>query len=84
LGAVNQQLKNYHEAIDAYDMAIANDETDVVSYVYKGESQILMGNIEAGINDLETVVRITEENPGSQFDAWIKRSKHLLRLHKPF
>ena len=41
LGAVNQQLKDYQEAIAAYDMAIANDEFDVVSYVYRGESQLL-------------------------------------------
>ena len=44
LGAVNQQLKDYPEAIAAYDRAIANDEADVVSVVYRGESQILMGS----------------------------------------
>lgn len=80
LGAVNQQLKDYAKAIAAYDMAIANDETDIVSYVYRGESQILSGNVEAAIEDFEEVLRIGADYP--QFEAWVKRSELLLRLHK--
>lgn len=80
LGAVNQQMKNYAEAIAAYDMAVANDETDVVSYHYRGESQILSGNVEAGLRDLEEVVKIGARYP--KWEAWVKRAKLLLRLHK--
>lgn len=77
---MNQQLKHYAEAIDAYDMAIANDETDVVSYVYRAESQILSGNIEAALKDFEKVLKIGAED--SQTDPWVKRSKLLISLHK--
>lgn len=81
LGAVNQQLEDYEEAIAAYDVAIANDETDVVSYVYRGESQILSGNVEAAIEDFEKVLQIGADYPG--FELWAKRSELLLRVHKP-
>lgn len=80
LGAVNQQMKNYTEALAAYDMAIANDEYDVVSYVYRAESQILSGNMEDGLRDLDQVVKIGATIP--QWEPWVKRAKLLLRLHK--
>ncbi len=80
LGAVNQQRKDYLEAIAAYDMAIANDESDVVSYVYRGESHILSENLEAGLTDLETVLGIGAEFP--QFAPWVQRSELLLSIHK--
>jgi type III secretion system low calcium response chaperone LcrH/SycD len=79
LGAVNQQMKDYAEAIAAYDMAIANDESDVVSYVYRGESQILSGNVEAGLGDLDRVLQIGGDYP--QFAAWVERSRLLIGLH---
>ena len=79
LGAVNQQMKDYAEAIAAYDMAIANDEADVVSYVYRGESQILSGNVEAGLEDLNRVLQIGSEYP--QFGPWVQRSELLIGLH---
>lgn len=80
LGAVNQQLKDYGEAIASYDMAIANDERDVISYVYRGESHILSGNLPAGLQDLQQVVRIGGEFP--EFGAWVQRSRLLLGLHQ--
>ena len=80
LGAVNQQLKDYAEAIAAYDMAVANDESDVVSYVYRGESQILSGNVKAGLLDLNKVVQIGGNFP--EYAAWVKRSDLLLRIHR--
>jgi type III secretion system low calcium response chaperone LcrH/SycD len=79
LGAVNQQMKDYVEAIAAYDMAIANDENDVVSYVYRGESQILSSNVEAGLKDLDKVLQIGSQYP--QFAPWVQRSELLIRLH---
>jgi len=82
LGATNQQLKDYSEAIAAYDMAIANDELDVVSYVYRGESQILSGNVEAAIKDFEEVPKIGAKYPDPQFEPWVQRSELLLRVHK--
>ena len=81
LGAVNQQMKDYVEAIAAYDMAIANDELDVVSYVYRGESQILSGNADTGLEDLHRVLQIGNAYP--EFGAWVQRSELLLSLHHP-
>jgi type III secretion system low calcium response chaperone LcrH/SycD len=80
LGAVNQQLKDYPQAIAAYDMAIANDESDVVSYVYRGESQILSGDVQAGLQDFEQVLSIGADVP--QHQPWVQRSKLLLRVHR--
>jgi len=80
LGAVNQQLKDYSEAIAAYDMAIANDEYDVVSYVYRGESQILSRNVEAGLEDLQMVLQIGGNHP--EYLPWVQRAELLLSLHR--
>ncbi len=82
LGAVNQQMKEYTEAIAAYDMAIANDEEDIVSYVYRAESQILSRNVEGGLRDLEKVVEIGATIP--EWEPWEKRAKLLLGLHRQF
>ncbi|MFX0197420.1 MAG: SycD/LcrH family type III secretion system chaperone [Candidatus Hodarchaeota archaeon] len=82
LGAANQQMQDYAEAIAAYDMAIANDEKDVKSYVYRAESQILSGNVEAGIKDLEEVLMIAKKDPDPQFHPWVERCELLLSLHK--
>ena len=82
LGAVNQQMKDYAEAIAAYEMAIANDESDVVSYVYRGESQILSGNPEVGLQDLDRVLEVGLEFP--EYAAWVQRSELLLGLHRGF
>lgn len=80
LGAVNQQIKNCPEAIAAYDMAIANDETDIVSYVYRAESQILSGNINKGIKDLQDAIDLGISYP--QHFAWMNRAQFLLNIHK--
>lgn len=80
LGAANQQMKNYADAIAAYDMAIANDETDIVSYVYRAESKILSGSPGASLADLEKAVKIGVKD--QQSEAWVKRAKLLLRVHK--
>ena len=77
---MNQQLKDYGEAIASYDMAIANDERDVVSFVYRGESHILSGNIQAGLKDLDSVIAVGGAYP--EFGAWVQRSTLLLSLHR--
>jgi len=77
-----RELREYAEAVTAYDIAIANDEQDVVSYVYRGESEILMGSIEASLRDFEEVLRIGEEGGNPQLEPWVKRSKLLLGIHK--
>ena len=79
LGAVSQQIKEYPDAIAAYDMAIANDPNDVVSYVYRGECQILSGNGEAGMDDLKKVLEVGTQYP--EYHPWVQRSELLLRLH---
>lgn len=80
LGAVNQQLKEYGEAIASYDMAIANDERDAVSYVYRGESHILSGNIDAGLRDLDHVMEIGQTQ--IELSPWVQRSQLLISLHR--
>lgn len=79
LGAVNQQMRNYAEAIAAYDRAIANDETDLVSHVYRGESQILSGDIESATEGLGEALNIGVQDPGSK--RWHERARLLLSLH---
>lgn len=80
LGAVNQQLKDYTEAIAAYDMAVANDENDVVSYVYRGESQILSGNVDPGLVDLKKVLELAPAHPEAA--QWVQRAELLLKLQE--
>ncbi|MHA1950048.1 MAG: tetratricopeptide repeat protein [Candidatus Thorarchaeota archaeon] len=80
LGAVNQQMKDYAEAISAYDMATEKDDTDVVSYLYRAESQILSGNDKSGVSDLKKVVKIGSKLP--DMEPWVKRAKLLLKIHK--
>ena len=79
LGAVNQQLKDYPEAIAAYDMAIINDEADIVSHIYRGETEILSGNVKAGMTDFEAVREIGNEYP--EYTAWVERAQLLLEVH---
>jgi len=80
LGAVNQQLKDYQEAISAYDMAVANDESDVVSYVYRGESKILSGQVEPGLQDLKKVIELAPMHPEAA--QWVQRAELLIRLQQ--
>lgn len=80
LGAVNQQLKDYSEAISAYDMAIANDDSDMVSYVYRGESKILLGHSEDGLQDLSKVVEMAPYHPEAL--QWVQRAQLLIRLQR--
>lgn len=79
LGAVNQQLQIYPEAIVGYDMAVATDEADIVSYVYRGESKILSGKIPEGIEDLKAAASIGAQSP--EFAAWVVRASMLVELH---
>jgi type III secretion system low calcium response chaperone LcrH/SycD len=79
LGAVNQQMKDYEEAIASYDMALSNDDMDIVSYVYRGESYILAGNKKSGIQDLKTVIDMGSQHP--QFEPWIQRAHLLYKIH---
>jgi len=81
LGAVNQQIKDYEEAVTAYDMAIANDPGDVVSYVYRSESKMLSGKKEEGLTELLKVIEIGGDNP--QYLAWVQRARLLISLNKP-
>ena len=80
LGAVNQQLKDYQDAVAAYDMAVANDERDVVSYVYRGECYILSGQPQTGLDDLDKVLALGATAP--EHAAWVQRAQLLLKLHR--
>lgn len=80
LGAVNQQMKKYDEAIGSYDKAIANDSMELISYIYRAETKILSGNQEAGISDLNQAIKI---GTGQQkWNIWVNRAKLLLNKHK--
>jgi type III secretion system low calcium response chaperone LcrH/SycD len=80
LGAVKQQKRDYKDAIAAYDMAIANDERDVISYVYRAESKILSEHIEEGLQDLQMVEKIGKENTQSM--PWVDRARLIIKCHK--
>lgn len=79
LGAVNQQIKIYDEAIKAYSMAITNDKSDIVSYVYRAESKILSGIVEDALEDFKKVLKIGEADKNN---PWIIRSKLILSIYK--
>jgi tetratricopeptide (TPR) repeat protein len=80
LAATYQVIKEYPEAIDAYNMAIENDEADIVSYVYRAESHIISGNISAGVGDLEKAITFGAGIPAQS--PFVKRAERLLRIHK--
>jgi tetratricopeptide (TPR) repeat protein len=77
-GAANQALKNFPEAIFAYNMAITNDANDVISYTYRGEVHIITGKEEEGISDLKNAVLICKNKPF--FQRWEIRAKTLLSV----
>ncbi|MFW9930811.1 MAG: tetratricopeptide repeat protein [Candidatus Thorarchaeota archaeon] len=79
LGAINQQLGSYSEAITAYEMAISFDPNDVVSYVYMAECKILLGSIDQAIDDLNRVIKMPHLNSNN---PWFIRSSFLLKIHK--
>lgn len=82
LGAANQQLKDYAEAIAAYEMAVANDETDVIARVYRSECQILAGDAARGLSGLADVVKLGSGHPGQA--PWFDRAALILEsLHSP-
>ena len=80
LGAVNQQMDNFEEAVACYDMAVAMDEADVVSYVYQGESQIMQGNIKDAVASLELAIKNCSQYP--EYAPWIARAELLLSVHR--
>jgi len=79
LGAVNQQLAIYPEAIAAYDMALANDERDIISLIYRAESQILLGSLNDGLEDLKQAVELGLSS--AEFKPWLRRAELLLEIH---
>ena len=58
-------------------MAIMNDERDLISRVYRGESNLLAGNVEDGLNDLRIVAQ--QEDVETEHDAWYQRALLLLQ-----
>lgn len=77
-GAANQALKKYREAIVAYDMALTTNFEDVISYTYRGESKISLGNVDDGINDLRRAVEVGATKPF--YGKWVNRAKTLLSV----
>lgn len=79
LGAVRQQLQKYDEAVEAYSKAIENDKNDIVSYAYRGDSKILLGNIEDGLEDLKMLLTIGDPTLHSE---WIRHAELILKIHQ--
>ncbi len=77
-GASNQALKNYKEAIVAYDMALTTNLNDVISYTYRGESKISAGLSEEGIEDLRQAVIVGGDQ--AFYGQWINRARALLKV----
>lgn len=77
-GAANQALKKYKEAIVAYDMALTTNVNDVISYTYRGESKISVGQADDGVNDLKKAVEV---GAGQDFyGQWVNRARTLLQV----
>lgn len=79
-GAVNQAMKRFKEAILAYDMAITNNNQDAVSYTYRGESLIAVGNVSGGVADLKRAIEAGQNFPA--YANWVKRAKTLLSVRE--
>lgn len=80
LGAVNQQLLNYHDAIFNYDMAIDYDPEDVVSSVYRSECFILINEKEEALNSLSKLLKKFPKN--EENSVWVDRAKLLISIHE--
>ncbi len=79
-GAANQALKQYPEAILAFDMAIGTNINDVVSYTYRGESKLYAGDQKGGVEDLKQAVLLGGAN--QEFRQWTKRADALLKVRQ--
>lgn len=79
-GAANQALKRFDEAATAYDMALATNLGDVISYTYRGETRLALGNIEAGLEDLRMAVEAGENDP--YYAQWVNRARTLLKVRE--
>lgn len=77
-GAANQALKKYKEAIVAYDMALTTNFEDVISYTYRGESKISLGQLDSGIADLRRAVEVGATKPF--YGKWVNRARTLLSV----
>ena len=77
-GAANQAMKKYQEAIVAYDMAITTNLNDAISYVYRGESKISMGDLPAGVDDLRQAIAVGSQHPF--YAQWVGRARPLLEV----
>ena len=79
-GAANQALKKYVEAVAAYDMALTTNTSDVISYTYRGESKLSLGQAEAGVEDLKMAVEVGKNQPF--YKQWVDRSRTLLNVRQ--
>ena len=71
-------MKNYKEAIAAYDMALTTNTGDVISYTYRGESKISAGLTDDGLEDLKVAIEVGQAQP--YYAQWVNRSRMLLEV----
>ncbi len=79
-GAVNQAMKRFKEAVLAYDMAITNNNQDAVSYTYRGESLLALGDPAGGMRDLKKAIEVGESF--AAYANWVKRAKTLIQVRE--
>ena len=79
-GAANQALKKYVEAVAAYDMALTTNTSDVISYTYRGESKLSLGQADEGVEDLKMAVEVGKDQPF--YKQWVDRSRTLLSVRQ--
>ena len=59
-------------------MALTTNYEDVISYTYRGESRLSLGQTEAGISDLKRAVEVGSNRP--VYGRWVNRAKTLLSV----
>jgi tetratricopeptide (TPR) repeat protein len=77
-GAANQALRQYKEAVVAYDMALTTNFEDVISYTYRGESKLSLGQVAQGVADLQRAVDVGQRK--AFYAKWVNRARTLLRV----
>ncbi len=76
-GICMQRVKHYPQANHLYHMALALEKDDPRTLVYLGETQILMGNIDAGVEYVKQGIAAAGKNP--EVEDVVKRGQVLIK-----
>ena len=61
-------------------MALTNNNQDAVSFTYRGESLLALGDSPGGVRDLRKAIEVGESFPA--YANWVKRAKTLLQVRE--